>query len=58
MSMATIQSTLDGIFALQSNVNTSQFDTNRYAIFFKPGTYTNLDINMGYYMQVLSLIHI
>jgi hypothetical protein len=55
MSMATIQSTLDGIFALQSNVNTSQFDTNRYAIFFKPGTYTNLDINMGYYMQVLGL---
>ena len=52
---ATIQSTLNSIFVLQSDVNASQFDTNRYAIFFKPGTYTNVAINMGYYMQVLGL---
>jgi hypothetical protein len=51
---ATIQSTLNSIFALQSDVNTSQFDTNRYAILFEPGTY-NVAINMGYYMQVLGL---
>lgn len=51
---ATIQSTLDNLFALQNNVNTSQFDTNRYAILFEPGTY-DVNINMGYYMQVLGL---
>ena len=33
---------------------TSQFDANRYAILFEPGTY-NVTINMGYYMQVLGL---
>jgi hypothetical protein len=54
MSMATIQSNLDYLFGLQSDVNASQFDTNRYAILFQPGTY-NLAINMGYYMQVLGL---
>ncbi len=52
---ATIQSNLDKIFALQNDVNASQFDTNRYALFFMPGTYTNIAINMGYYMQVLGL---
>ena len=52
---ATIQSTLNNIFELQSDVDASQFDTNRYAILFQPGTYANLDINMGYYMQVLGL---
>jgi hypothetical protein len=51
---ATIQSTLNTLFAQQNNVNSSQFDTNRYAILFEPGTY-NVAINMGYYMQVLGL---
>ena len=51
---ATIQGTLNSLFALQSDVNASQFDTNRYAILFEPGTY-NVAINMGYYMQVLGL---
>ena len=51
---ATIQSTLNSIFALQDDVNASQFDANRYAILFEPGTY-NVAINMGYYMQVLGL---
>ncbi len=51
---ATIQSTLNSIFALQSDVNASQFNANRYAILFQPGTY-NVAINMGYYMQVLGL---
>jgi len=55
MSMATIQSNLDSIFYLQNDVNASQFDANRYAIFFMPGTYTNVYVNMGYYMQVLGL---
>jgi len=51
---ATIQSTLNTLFAQQNNASTSQFDTNRYAILFEPGTY-NVTINMGYYMQVLGL---
>ena len=51
---ATIQSTLNTLFAQQNNANTSQFDANRYAILFEPGTY-NVTINMGYYMQVLGL---
>ena len=54
MPVATIQSNLNYLFGLQSNVNASQFDANRYAILFQPGTY-NLAINMGYYMQVLGL---
>jgi hypothetical protein len=54
MPMATIQSNLDYLFGLQSDVNASQFDTNRYCILFQPGTY-NVTINMGYYMQVLGL---
>ena len=52
--MATIQSTLDTLFAQQNSASTSQFDANRYAILFEPGTY-NVSINMGYYMQVLGL---
>jgi len=54
MSMATIQSNLNYLFNLQSDVNASQFDANRYCILFQPGTY-NVTINMGYYMQVLGL---
>ena len=53
--MATIQSNLDSIFYQQNDVNTSQFGANRYAIFFMPGTYNNIYVNMGYYMQVLGL---
>ena len=51
---ATIQSTLNTLFGLQGSASTSQFDANRYAILFEPGTY-NVTINMGYYMQVLGL---
>jgi hypothetical protein len=51
---ATIQSTLDALFSQQNNADTSQFDANRYAILFEPGTY-NVNVNMGYYMQVLGL---
>jgi hypothetical protein len=54
MPTATIQSNLDYLFGLQSDVNASQFDTNRYCILFEPGTY-NVTVNMGYYMQVLGL---
>src|SRR5271170_7798815 len=52
--VATIQSQLNTIFNEQNNTGTSQFDTNRYAILFEPGTY-HITVNMGYYMQVLGL---
>jgi len=50
MSMAAIQNQLDGVYARQS-----QFTTNRFTLCFKPGQYTNLDVNLGYYTQVIGL---
>src|SRR5258705_6576786 len=44
MPMATIQSQLDSIFGTQRN---SEFGSGRYAYLFKPGQYTNLDVNIG-----------
>jgi hypothetical protein len=52
MSSATIQSQLTSIFNKQE---TNQFGTNRYAVMFKPGNYSNIDVNVGYYEQVLGL---
>ncbi len=52
MSMATIQSQLNGVFAVQQN---NQFGTQRYSLFFKSGQYSNLDVNLGYYTQVMGL---
>ena len=51
MPMPMIQSNLDVVFKQQEH---SQFGTNRYAYFFKPGHY-NLDVNVGFYTQVLGL---
>jgi hypothetical protein len=51
MGDSTIQTTLDGIFNAQE---TNQFGANRYAYFFKPGSYT-LDVQLGFYMQALGL---
>ncbi|MBA2286320.1 MAG: coagulation factor 5/8 type domain-containing protein [Ktedonobacteraceae bacterium] len=51
MSSATIQSTLDSLYKQQE---TNQFGTNRYALFFKPGTYS-VSVNLGFYMQALGL---
>jgi hypothetical protein len=48
---STIQSRLNTLFTQQE---TNQFGTNRYAIMFKPGTYT-ADVNLGFYEQVLGL---
>jgi hypothetical protein len=52
MSMATIQNEVSGVFNNQQN---NQFGQNRYAFFFEPGQYTNLDVNLGYYTQVIGL---
>ena len=48
---ATIQSTLDSIFALQES---SEFGARRYAVLFKPGTY-DVDARIGFYTQVSGL---
>ncbi|PTL77232.1 hypothetical protein [Vitiosangium sp. GDMCC 1.1324] len=51
MSMATIQSRIDGVFQQQE---TNQFGNQRYAYFFKPGQYS-LDVKVGFYMNVFGL---
>jgi hypothetical protein len=51
MPMATIQSNLNSVFNRQER---SQFGSDRYAYFFKPGAYS-LDVNVGFYTQVLGL---
>ena len=50
-SMTTIQSRIDAVFKKQER---AQFGPDRYAYLFKPGKY-NLDVQVGYYMQVLGL---
>ncbi|MFE5548020.1 RICIN domain-containing protein [Streptomyces sp. NPDC056534] len=51
MPSATVQGRLDTIFRRQE---TNQFGPERYAVLFKPGTYSN-DVNVGFYTQVLGL---
>ncbi len=51
-TMTNIQSQLDAVFALQKY---NQFGPQRYALMFKPGSYNNLDINVGFYTEVLGL---
>ena len=52
MPTAVIQNALNDIFAKQQY---SQFGAGRYAILFRPGRYTNLDVNLGFYTQVIGL---
>ena len=58
MSQATIQADLNNI-AIQQVPVASQFDSQRYAIFFQPGTYGSsgnpLVFQVGYYTQVAGL---
>ncbi len=51
-TMTNIQSQLDAIFAVSKY---NQFGPQRYALMFKPGYYPNLDINVGYYTELLGL---
>ncbi|MFF3247247.1 RICIN domain-containing protein [Streptomyces sp. NPDC002870] len=51
MPSSTIQSRLNSIFQQQEQ---NQFGSQRYAVMFKPGTYSN-DVNVGFYTQVLGL---
>ncbi len=50
--VATMQSQATKIFTQQE---ANQFGSARYAILLKPGTYSNLDINVGFYTEVLGL---
>jgi len=52
MSMASIQIQLSSVYSQQQE---SQFGSGRFAYFFKPGQYSNLDVNLGYYTQVIGL---
>jgi hypothetical protein len=58
MSQASIQADLDAIATEQVPVG-SQFDSQRYAVFFEPGTYGSaadpLVFQVGYYTQVAGL---
>ena len=53
MDMNAIQNVLDTIYNRQSG-RKSEFNKNRYALFFKPGAY-KLDVKVGYYTQVYGL---
>lgn len=56
MPQATVQSTLDAISTQQVP---NQFGTQRYSIFFQPGTYGSaanpLDFQVGFYTQIAGL---
>lgn len=52
MSMPAIENYLAGVFANQQN---NQFGTQRYTLMFYPGQYSNIDVNLGYYTQVIGL---
>ncbi|HXL96145.1 MAG TPA: hypothetical protein VN969_45115 [Streptosporangiaceae bacterium] len=58
MSQADVQADLNAISAQQVPVG-SQFDSNRYAIYFQPGTYGSaaspLVFQVGYYTEVAGL---
>jgi hypothetical protein len=51
MSPANIQSKVDSIFQIQE---TNQFGPERYALFFKPGTY-EVNVQVGFYTTVHGL---
>jgi hypothetical protein len=51
MSASSIQSTLNTVFSQQEQ---NQFGSARYALLFKPGSYS-VDANVGFYTQVAGL---
>ena len=51
MSASSIQSTLDSVFNTQK---LNQFGTQRYALLFKPGSYS-AEANIGYYTSIQGL---
>jgi hypothetical protein len=51
-STANIQGRLDEIFKEQES---AQFGTGRYALLFKPGTYSGLNAQLGFYTSIAGL---
>ncbi|WP_329071187.1 discoidin domain-containing protein [Streptomyces sp. NBC_01429] len=51
-STPNIQGTLDRIFQQQE---TAQFGSGRYQLLFKPGTYNNLNAQLGFYTSISGL---
>lgn len=47
-----VQEILDTLWSSQE---TDQFGAKRYAVYFMPGTYEGIEVNVGYYMQVAGL---
>jgi F5/8 type C domain len=52
MSSSSIQTKLDQVFATQEK---NQFGTQRYALLFKPGSYSNLNAQLGFYTSIAGL---
>jgi hypothetical protein len=52
MSSTSIQSTLDSVFSQQE---TAQFGTGRHELLFKPGSYSGLNAQLGFYTSIAGL---
>ncbi|MFI7218289.1 discoidin domain-containing protein [Micromonospora maritima] len=52
MSAATIQAQLDSVFRTQES---NQFGTQRYALMFKPGDYSGINAQIGFYTSIMGL---
>ncbi|MEU7914065.1 discoidin domain-containing protein [Microbispora bryophytorum] len=52
MSSASIQSMIDTVFNQQES---NQFGSQRYALLFKPGTYSGLNAQIGFYTSIAGL---
>ncbi len=52
MSSTAIQSQLDSVFAQQER---NQFGAQRYALLFKPGTYSGINAQIGFYTSIAGL---
>ncbi|MFM0741642.1 hypothetical protein PQQ51_30770 [Paraburkholderia xenovorans] len=55
MSSASIQSQLDNAFNSQLLSPTAQFGSQRFAFLFKPGSYSNINANVGFYTSIAGL---
>jgi hypothetical protein len=51
-STPNIQATVDQVFTKQES---NQFGTDRYALLFKPGTYNNINAQIGFYTSIAGL---
>jgi F5/8 type C domain len=52
MSSASIQSRLDSVFSQQES---NQFGSQRYELLFRPGTYSGLNAQIGFYTSIAGL---